>query len=265
MSTRNRLKLPKEHGAWAMLYVPFAVGALVAARFHLSLILLLAAVSFVFVSREPMLDWYRALSRGKPAAESRRMMILYLSLGALFSLALVIGYRMWWMLALGALIVLLLGTNLYQAGRREDRTVLAETTAIFGLTLTAPAAYCVAREAWDITGLLLWLMCILYFTSSVFYVKLRVHWLNRRRQSHRQPSWRRCAVYHTFLAAGLISLALSGNLSSFVLIAFAPVLARSFWQLVRPATQINLKRVGVLEILYSLVFLVFISLSFGRR
>ena len=43
---------------------------------------------------------------------------------------------------------------------------------------------------------------------------------------------------------------------------FAPVLGRSFWHLARPVEKINLKRIGVTEIIYSLVFLVFITLTF---
>ena len=48
----------------------------------------------------------------------------------------------------------------------------------------------------------------------------------------------------------------------FVLVAFAPVLGRSFWHLARPVEKINLKRIGITEIVYSLVFLVFITLTF---
>jgi hypothetical protein len=40
------------------------------------------------------------------------------------------------------------------------------------------------------------------------------------------------------------------------------VLARTFWFLFKPAGQLSLKRIGVLEIIYSVVFLVFITLTF---
>ena len=41
-----------------------------------------------------------------------------------------------------------------------------------------------------------------------------------------------------------------------------PVLSRTVWQLAKPGGKTNLKRVGVLEIIYSVVFLVFVTLSF---
>ncbi|MEP7274444.1 MAG: YwiC-like family protein, partial [Acidobacteriota bacterium] len=37
MKLRFGLKLPKEHGAWAMVYVPFVLGLLVAGKFNFAL------------------------------------------------------------------------------------------------------------------------------------------------------------------------------------------------------------------------------------
>ena len=112
-------------------------------------------------------------------------------------------------------------------------------------------------------ALWLWALCALYFASSVFYVKLRVYWLNRRKEQARRQARFRCALYHAFLLAALLVLAVTGSLNLFALVAFAPVLARSFWQLIKPATRLNLRRIGVLEIIYSVVFLIFITLSLG--
>jgi hypothetical protein len=134
--------------------------------------------------------------------------------------------------------------------------------AILGLTMTAPMAYVAARLAWDETALFLWALCALYFTSSIFYVKLRVYSIARRKQDERRKTWRRCAIYHVSLLSLLVAGTLFDHLSMFALVAFAPVLTRSFWQLAKPATQINLKRVGWTEMVYSLVFLVFITLTF---
>jgi hypothetical protein len=103
---------------------------------------------------------------------------------------------------------------------------------------------------------------VLYFTSSIFYVKLRVHSLNRRKPEARRRSWRLCALYHAGLLGALIVCAMTAGLNPLALAAFAPALARSFWQLAKPAAGLNLRRIGMLEILYSLVFLVFITMTF---
>jgi hypothetical protein len=134
--------------------------------------------------------------------------------------------------------------------------------AIGGLTATASAAHYAARGVLDVTALWLWSLCALYFASSVFYVKLRVSILNPRMEEARRQSWRRCAFYHAVLLVSLLVLALTGSVSLFVLAAFSPVLMRSFWHLARPARRINLRTVGVLEIVYSLLFLIFTTLTF---
>ncbi|MFY9610701.1 MAG: YwiC-like family protein [Blastocatellia bacterium] len=265
MRIRTDLKLPREHGAWAMLYVPFMIGALAGSGSSVTmvpLLLLLLSVTFIFVARESMLEWWRARGRGKPSRPASIRLLIYLGFGGLFGAPLLVIYNRLWLAPLAVLIGLLFAFNTWKAVRGEDRTVIGETVAILGLTLAAPAAYYVTGGTWDMRAWLLWMLCSFYFASSVFYVKLRVHSLNRRREELRRQSWRRCATYHLFLTAALLLLAATGSLDLFVLVAFTPVLARTFWQLARPSGQVSLKRVGLLEVVYSVIFLVLVAISF---
>lgn len=262
MSKRSLLKLPREHGAWAMLYVPLAVGALVAWGSPLRLLLLTLSVTFVFVARESLQIWFRARSRGQQNHEAFRYSLSYLAAAGAFGAPLLLFYQMYWFIAMAFLALALLAINAWQAVRREDRTIGSEMMAIAGLTMTAPAAFYAGRGAFELTALWLWALCAVYFASSVFYVKLRVSTINPRLDSARRQTWRRCALYHASLLASLLVLALTGGLDLFAFAAFAPVLARSFWYLARPVRRINLKRAGLLEIAYSLVFLVFTTLNF---
>jgi len=262
MTLRARLKLPKEHGAWAMLYVSFALGAIVSASPSFRLLLLLFSVTFFFIGREPFLMWYRARNRGRQDYEARRLAIGYFALAGLASMPLVFFYHLYWLAAVGLATILLLAVNAYQALRHVDRTIGGEIIGIAGLTLTAPAAYYVSRGAFEATALWLWLLCVLYFASSVFYVKLRINTINPRREAARkQASWR-CVAYHTFLLAALLALMLSGSLNLFALAAFSPVILRSFWQLASPVQQVNLRRLGWLEVIYSIVFLILTAQTF---
>ncbi|HSB11024.1 MAG TPA: YwiC-like family protein [Blastocatellia bacterium] len=262
MSNRSRFRLPKEHGAWAMLYVPLATGVLVAGNLSLRVFLLTLSVTFVFIARESLLVWWRARVRGKRESEAFRFLAIYAMLAGLAASPLFIVWRLYWLIPAGVAVVVLLGINALQATRREDRTIAGETLAIAGLTLTAPAAHYVATGALEVTALWLWALCAAYFASSVFYVKLRVNTINPKKEEARRQSWRRCAFYHASLLAALLLLAMGGSLSMFALAAFAPVLIRSFWYLTRPVRYINLRLVGWLEIVYSVVFLVFTTLTF---
>jgi hypothetical protein len=245
-----------------MLYVPFAVGALVARTVSLRLLLLLLAVTFVFIARESLLAWWRSRIRGREDFEAGRFMIAYLLVAALLGVPMLVVYKLYWLAPIAVATLMLLVVNAHQAVRRENRTIGGEMMAIAGLTLTAPAAYYVSLGAVDSTALWLWALCALYFASSVFYVKLRVHTINPRKEETRRQSWWRCALYHSILLASLILLAITGSLNLSALAAFSPVLIRSFWYLAKPVREINLRRVGWLEMIYSVVFLIFTTLTF---
>jgi hypothetical protein len=166
------------------------------------------------------------------------------------------------LIPLGLVGAALLLINGLQATRMEERATVSEVMAIGGLTMTAPATYYAASGRWEITAFWLWLMSALYMASSVFYIKLRVYRLNPRKQAEQRQALRSCAFYHSFLIIALPTLIFAGSLSLFAVIAFAPALARTFWGMFAPKTKVNLTRAGILEIAYSLVFLVFAALGF---
>lgn len=262
MSLRVMLKLPREHGAWAMLYVPLVTGVLVAWSFPLRVLLFVLSATFLFVARESSVSWWRAYRRGEHRADALERLIIYLGLAGLSIAPLVFIDRLYLLAPLGLAALLLLAVNTEQAARREDRTIFGELLAIAGLTMTAPAAHYVALGELQPAAFWLWLLSALYFVSSVFYVRLRVILISPRKQAERKGAWRRCASYHVFLLVSLSLLTASDRLSFFVLAAFAPALARASWCLIKPGGQLVLKRLGLQEIVYSVVFLIFIMLTF---
>ncbi|MBS1788431.1 MAG: YwiC-like family protein [Acidobacteria bacterium] len=260
MSLRSKLKLPKEHGAWAMVYVPFVLGVAVAGTVNLAVLLLLLATSALFISRESLLVWWRARKRGRQtqsATDSQRLLLIYLTVAALTGLPLMLVYKFYGLLLFGLLAAAMLVLNGWKATDFEDRTVQSELLAIAGMTMTAPAAYYVASGQWGPKTFWLWALSAAYFASSVFYVKLRVTGLHAKHPDDKQRARWQCVTYHGFLLVSLLALAITQSLSLFSLIAFAPVLARTAWSLGKPSNQLNLKQIGIAEIIYSLIFLVF--------
>jgi YwiC-like protein len=262
MSLRSALKLPKEHGAWAMLYVPFVLGVAVAGHINWQVLLLLLSATALFISRESLLVYWRARARRREAAEAGRTFLLYLALAAAFGSPLILAFKLFWLIPLGLVGAALLLVNGRQATRMEERATMSEIIAIGGLTMTAPAAYYVVSGGWELTAFWLWLLSALYMASSVFYIKLRVYRLNPRKQAEQRQAWRSCAFYHSFLIVALPALIFAGSLGLFAFIAFMPALARTFWGMFAPRTRVNLTRAGILEIVYSLVFLVCAALGF---
>ena len=262
MSLRAILRVPREHGAWAMLCVPLVTGVLVAWSFPLRVLLFGISATLLFIARESSASWWRSHRRGERRTEALERVIIYLGLGGLLIAPLLFIDRLYLLVPLGLAALLLLAINAEQASKRVDRTIFGEVLAIAGLTMTAPAAHYVALGEWHPVAFWLWLLSALYFVSSVFYVRLRVNLINSRRQAERKIAWRRCASYHAFLLLSLFLLTASDRLSLFALAAFAPALTRASWSLIKPIGQLNLKRLGMLEIVYSVVFLIFITLTF---
>ncbi len=262
VSLQKKLRLPKEHGAWAMLYVPFILGTIVAGKVSVAGLCLLLSVSALFISRESMLIWWRASRRKRQAQGADKMMFIYLALAALTGAPLLITYKLFALVPLAVFGILLLMLNGKQAVNLEERSITSEILAICGLTMTAPAAFYVAGGEWTNTAWWLWALSAVYFSSSVFYVKFRVVNLNPNKKEAQRREWQHCAFYHSFLLVALLFLALTSSLELSVLIAFAPAIGRAFWSLMKPTQPVNLTRAGVLEIGYSLIFLIFVMFSF---
>src|SRR5262249_11881993 len=118
MSLRSTLNLPREHGAWAMLYVPFVLGLMVAGNANWAFVWLLLATTALFISRESLLIWWRARARGRQTRASRnafRLLLIYLSIAAVGGLSLILLYRYYWLMVLALIGAALLLINGWQA------------------------------------------------------------------------------------------------------------------------------------------------------
>ncbi len=256
------MKTPKEHGAWAMLYVSFALGALVAWRLSLATLWALVATTALFFARETLWRLRRARRQRRPAGDLLRSLGIELGAVALCGALLLWRERLLGFLPLGAAGVLLLVFNLARTEQREARSVVAELVAFAGFAMAAPAAHYATRGAWESLALWLWALCWLYFISSVFHVKATVLAVQPQRRAAFVRMRTVSAVYHGVLALLLGGLVAMQRLPPLVLVAYAPLLVRSFGSMLRRPARLDLRRLGWLEIAYSLVFLFCVTLAF---
>ncbi len=222
MGIRNRLKLPREHGAWGMLYVPFALGTAVGGRISSNTFLLTAFVTCLFIARESFVTWRRGSCRGSDSGNAIQLLSAYVGLAIFFGAPLILLEHLIGLLPILFLALVLLWTHTARALHLKGRTFFSEIVGVLGLTLTAPAAYYVAAGSWKFTGAWLWLLCVLYFASSVYYVKFRVITAHPGAHTIQHSVRRYCALYHCFLIGSLLILSFTGKLSLFVFIAFCP-------------------------------------------
>jgi YwiC-like protein len=174
---------PKEHGTWAMLLVPWAVGCGVARTLDgKQILLLVAAVSF-FLAHSQLMSWRRltliARSDPRQRAAAVRLAIVLGVIGLAAAAPLLMAWPLGFLvLAAGAGILVVASFTLID--RRADRTLPAQLLAAIGLPVTAPAAYSIAAGFVNRTALALWLLNVTFFLWAVFYVRLKIEGRARR-------------------------------------------------------------------------------------
>ena len=144
--------LPREHGTWAMLLVPWAVGWGVARRFEPKELLLLVAMVSLFVAHAHLMAWRRLCLSGRAgtreAVAARRLLLVFAALGAVTTLPLLprgasLVPRADALALLAVVAAVLAGGSLALVGQREDRRLPGQVLAATGLSLAGPAAYAV--------------------------------------------------------------------------------------------------------------------------
>lgn len=256
---------PKEHGAWGMLYIPLLIAAGVSA-WNVRVLLMALTVTLIFLSQRP----YSQLLTNRRIRQDvriRRRNLIWLAVywtagGTLMSL-LYFHYSLetlpqfaWVGVPIAAAFTWFLKTN-------RMRTVAGELVGIFGLTLTAPLAHYASVGQVQPVGFWLWGLCILYFASSVFYVKAVVaNSLKARSQSTVDPIYRQlCGSYHLGLLAVIVGLAVSDQIPAILALAFLPVVARGLLGIRKRDAKLNIARIGWTEVAYSLFFALVTTLA----
>ena len=261
--------IPKEHGSWAMWVVPLLIGFMVASVWNWRSLVLIAAALGFFLGRYPLALLIKTRHRPNThRAYLWRWTLLYGGITALCGIWLVFVQQLWLLVPLGMLGGLLLAFHLWLVARRQEMSVIGELTGIFGLALGAPMAYYTAAGQMDLTALILWVVNVLYFGGTVFYIKLKV------RQQPRQPApahlserfvkAKACLGYQTMaltVVLLLVTLKLAPLLTPLALI---PATIKVLWGVGhwQDKKSLSLMRLGLIEIFHALAFTVLIVIAF---
>jgi hypothetical protein len=241
--------MPREHGAWGILLIPFATAVGIAGTWNLPVALLLVSVMCFYVARTSFL-------------KQDTTWTLVLLAGSAVCLAPLLGvWRLWWLAALGAAAAPL-------AFRKTGRGVAAQLIAVAGLTLTAPAAWYVATGNLDRHAWLLWGLNFLYFAGGVFYVKMHVAAAIRRKRFETAAEKIRWGatnlVFYGGLALCVVGLALAHLIPWLATLAFAPVVVRAAIGVRRLSSTLRIQRLGWTEVAHSVMFAVLLVLAGWR-
>ncbi len=230
-----------------MLLIPYGTAVGVAATWSWALGLLLISILAFYIARTSYLkrDW--------------RWTIVLLAVSGASGLPLLWIWHRWWLAVFVAVAAWL-------AFRPTKRSLVGELVAVGGLTLTAPAAWYVARGELDAMALRLWVLNTLFFASGVFYVKMHVAAAVARDPLASVADRLRCGrnnlVFHAVLVIGLVAMAVGEWIPPLAMLAFVPVVVRAVAGTVRLSPVLRIKRLGWTEVAYSVAFAVLLVVGF---
>jgi len=256
------LILPKEHGSWAMLLVPWAVGCGVARRFGAGEIVFLGALLAAFLAHTQAMHRARLRLMLRPdsaaLARTSRLGLGFAALAMLGTLPLVVFRARPALLLFAALALTLAVVSPCLVRARRDRALPGQFLAAVALPLAAPAAYYVARGALDAVALGLWLLNALFFLSAVLYVRLKIEARARKTAGwlpleHLRLAGPTLALDAAILVGVAAAISVSG-LPRLVALAFLPMAIQAVVGVLWLRYPARLKRVGLLATAHAIAF-----------
>lgn len=271
--------VPREHGAWAIVYAPVLIGASASPQFRWwAAALLLLGITGLYLARNAASLAIRRRDRAMLAWAAA-----YGTCGAAGILPLLAATHRLDLLQVGAIAAILFAAHAALSAVRGpvrfDRTMGGELLGVCGLTLTGPAAYIAGGghpgpDAWR-----LWALCALFFGSGVVYVKTAMAAASAARAAGiatalplplpmRILVGRAHIAYHMCMAVSMYlgARALGGVPGAMVAVAFIPALVRaaSGWAGLQ-AGMPRFREVGRRETVLAVWFTLFASLALAGR
>jgi hypothetical protein len=229
---KARQYIPPQHGAWAMLIVPW-LGGVLTAGFHWAHLPLLGAWVAGYLLSYYALQAVKArrLSRFRP------QLLLYGPITAVLGLVVVLARPQ--VLAYAPAYALLLALNAVYAWRRRERALVNDLTSVVQSCLIVFVAATIA-DAGIGQVVPAFTTILLYFTGTVLYVKTMI-------RERGNTSYRRASVTYHLLALGTATY-----LSIPIAAVFVLLLVRAA---VLPRYPLTPKQVGIAEIVASTLVL----------
>jgi hypothetical protein len=252
--------IPREHGAWAVLVVPMLLGAAAAGAWTLEVLLCSLAALIIFLGYVPVQIVLRHhLSTPQEKGQlyrARFWSCAYVGTGLLLAMPLLVrGYALLYMF--GAIGIASLLTN-FLLTRRSPKTITSDLVAVLGLTLTGPGAYYVSTGMLDERAAVLWLLNLLFFGCSVFYVHMKLAAASARKPelsaTERLSIGKYNILYHVVVVGLVGLLVLNHRTSSIAVIAFIPMAIHALVGTYTLSRRVRFRTVGYLLLGQSLLF-----------
>lgn len=265
-STNRSWFLPREHGAWGIVLIPFLTAVVIAGSYQLPVWVALAAVLLAFIARYPveLLVVPGAYRRaGSPQrGQAKQFAWGYVLPATILGGLLVVYWQLYLLLPLGGLALALFLVHVWGGKSGEERSLAMELVGTVGLTLSGLVGWIAATGGLDGAGLLIWALNALFFCSGILYVKARI----RSRLAVHRPelgsgAWLMVG-WHLALVVFVATMVVMKWLSPLIVLPFAVAAARAAWGTWQGGRPFVLTRLGWSEVALSLFFAMFLTLGF---
>jgi predicted secreted protein len=264
--------LPREHGAWGMLLVPLAAGTAAGSPHghRIIWILLFAAVALgLFCLRTPV-EAALGLSPLRPQNDGERRLVhffiyIYSSVVLVALAVLILSAHAYGLLLLGAAAAtaFLFQAILKQLGRNTRMN--AQLTGAIALSSTAAGAYYLATGHFGLVAIVIWLANWIFSADQIHFVQLRIHTSRAATLGEKLRLGKGFLIHQAFSLLFLALIWRAGWLPGFMLIAFGPLFVRGIAWFFESPRPLQVRRLGITELLYAVVFGLFFIAGFHHQ
>ncbi|MDQ0255424.1 magnesium-transporting ATPase (P-type) [Evansella vedderi] len=226
--------IPREHGAWAMLIVPYWIGASISGV-QWSHLLFFIGLFALYFAQAPLLTYIRN-PKNKDVWPS---FFAYISIGSIIIIPFFLtNFSLLW---ISLSILPLFMINLVFAKLKKERWFINDLIAIIALSSLLLLAYRLTEPAIHFEAYKYVLLNVLFFTGSVFHVKSLI------REKNNKMFQRTSIFYHIMVVIFTAVLQLFGAALTFLLSLLKTLYVPKSY-LKRPL------QIGVVEIINSVLF-----------
>lgn len=264
--SKYKILIPKEHGAWAILLIPYSIGVAIADGFSPRTILGLIGILLLFISRPSLI----ALLKRRNISSSYVLLWLNFLIPATLGLSiyslLFVRYGLWKLLHIGLVGLVLFFLYIWLTSQRKEHTIFGELVGIFMLTLSSPIAIYLAKGQLTIQAFMLWLVNTLYFAASIFYIKMKVRAsIHRNDLASKRIKFtlaKNCIAYLIILILIITILTIEDWIPLLVPLAFVPMITHTLWNIITLKPKLKIMKEGWIQTGLALIFLVLVIISY---
>ncbi|HEB34466.1 MAG TPA: hypothetical protein ENI18_01285 [Candidatus Aminicenantes bacterium] len=255
--------IPKEHGAWVILTLPYFVGATVGGGISGRGILGFFGILLLFLSKQPLhlilkMNFSEVRLQRIKKGELWQAFLLFLGCGTGIFLRLIFRYRLGDLIKIGLIALFLFLFHTYLALYRKERTLIGELLGVALLTISAPVGVVLSGGKLSRGTLILWLLNVFYFSGSIFYIKMRKKAARARKKI---PSFplninlvKECLAYIVLLIIILVLLVFTKGVPVLVPLAFIPMVIYILWSIIVLRPRFEIMKQGLIQTSLSLIF-----------